>query len=368
LTTALQAHILSEIDFTFLQIDSLTIRMATIKDVARKAGVSQATVSRVLNGHPYVADDLRSRVLEAVKALNYRPNRVAQRLRAAKSHLVGVIFSDIRNPFNTLALSGIEQVLSEQGLSVLICHSDIDQRRENDFIALMLAEDVAGLIIAPVKEESSALAEAVKNGLPVVVIDRRMTRPKTDAVLADNQYGAYRAIQHLIRLGHRRIAILNGPQHLTSGRERYAGFVQAMSEANLPIVSELVKFGDYQIESGYRLTRELLTLSPLPTALFMANNLMTIGALNAIHEAGRHVPGELAVIGFDDLPWAMSLNPPLTTVGQPAVNIGVHAAELLLNRFAFPDRPTRTVVLETEFIVRASCGGVLAQDAPFDSR
>ncbi|MBZ0298859.1 MAG: LacI family transcriptional regulator [Anaerolineae bacterium] len=333
--------------------------MATIKDVAHKAGVSAATVSRVLNGHPYVADDLRSRVLDAVQALSYRPNRVAQRLRAAKSHLVGVIFSDIRNPFNTLALSGIEQVLAEQGLSVLICHSNIHQKRENDFIALMLAEDVAGLIIAPVKEESQALTEAVQNGLPVVVIDRRMTKPRTDAVLADNHHGAYIAVQHMIELGHRDIAILNGPQHLASGRERYAGFLQAMEEAGLPVNPAFVKYGDYQIQSGYVLTAELLAQRPLPSGLFIANNLMTLGALNAIHESGINIPNEIAVIGFDDLPWAVSLNPPLTTVGQPAINIGVQAAELLLNRFEHPDRPPRTVVLGTELIVRASCGSVV---------
>ena len=330
--------------------------MVTIKDVARTAGVSPATVSRVLNDQRYVKEDVRARVLEAIKTLNYRPNRVAQRLRAAKSYLVGVILSDIKNPFYTLALSGIEQVLSEQGLSVLICNSNIDQKRENDFISLMISEEVAGVIIAPAQEQSEAMAEALKNGLPLVVIDRRMSRPITDVVLADNQQGARAAIAHLIQLGHRRIGIVNGPQRLTSGRERYAGYLQAMNEAGLTVDEAHVRFGDYQLESGYTLTRDMLSGPTLPSALFIANNLMTIGALNAIHEMGLKIPEQVAVVGFDDLPWAQSLNPPLTTVGQPAYEIGVHAAELLLNRVAFPDRPARTVVLNTELIIRASTG------------
>jgi LacI family transcriptional regulator/LacI family repressor for deo operon, udp, cdd, tsx, nupC, and nupG len=225
----------------------------------------------------------------------------------------------------------------------------------------MLAEGVAGLIISPVKEKSDALADAARGGLPVVVIDRRMSKPKVDVVLADNQHGAYMAIRRFIELGHRRIGIVNGPQHLTSGRERYAGFLQAMDEAGLPVDAELVKFGDYQLEKGYSLTRALLEGAQLPLALFVANNLMTIGALNAIHEMGYRIPSEVAVIGFDDLPWAMSLNPPLTTIAQPTLDIGVNAAELLLNRLANPQRPARTVVLETELIVRASCGSVVTE-------
>jgi DNA-binding LacI/PurR family transcriptional regulator len=304
---------------------------------------------------------MRKRVLAAVEALDYRPNRVAQRLRAAQSHLVGVIFSDIKNPFYTLALNGIEQVLSEQGLSVLISNSDTDQDRENDFIALMQAEEVAGLVIAPVKEDSLVLAKVVQSGLPVVVFDRRMTNLSTDTVLADNQNGALSAIRHFIQLGHRRIGILNGPQHLTSARERYHGFQQAMKDAGLPVDSKLVSFGDYQMESGYELIHKLLALPEPPTALFVANNLMTIGALNAIHEVGCTIPSELAVIGFDDLPWAISLNPPLTTVAQPAIEIGAHAADLLLNRIANPDCPARTVTLGTQLIVRASCGGAATE-------
>lgn len=188
-----------------------------------------------------------------------------------------------------------------------------------------------------------------------------MSSLELDTVLADNFNGVCTAIQHLIRLGHQRIGILNGPQHLTSGRERYAGYLEAMQAAGLSVDPDLVRFGDYQLESGYKLIRELLRAPNPPTALFVANNLMTVGALNAIHEANRRIPEDIAIIGFDDLPWAISINPPLTTVAQPALEIGIRAAELLLERIANPDGPARTVVLETQLIIRASCGGATAR-------
>jgi DNA-binding LacI/PurR family transcriptional regulator len=328
--------------------------MVKIKDVAKRAGVSSATVSRVINGQPYVTNDVRDRVMEAVHFLSYRPNRVAQRLRASRSHLVGVLLSNISNPFYMMALEGIEHAVSRQGLSVLVCNSAVSTEREDNFISLLLSEEVAGLVIAPCVEESEALQAAVESGLSVVVIDRRMSKPITDVVLADNQQGARLAIQHLLQQNHRRIAIINGPQHLTSGRERYQGYLQMLNEACIPHNPSLIRFGDFQQDSGYELMRDLIAHNELPFAVFIANNLMTIGALNAIHEAGLVIPDDIAVIGFDDLPWAISLNPSLTTVSQPAFDIGIHAAELLFNRITYPDRPARTIVLNTQLVIRES--------------
>ncbi|MEW6578030.1 MAG: LacI family DNA-binding transcriptional regulator [Chloroflexota bacterium] len=330
--------------------------MPTIKDVAKRAGVSVTTVSRVLNHHPHVTGELTERVLAAIDELNYRPSRVAQRLRATHSRLVGVVFSDITNPFYIHVLRGIEHVLSLGGSSVLIGNADANTDREASFIRLMQTEDVAGLIIAPTREDSPALASAIQEGLAVVVIDRRMRNVEVDTVVVNNFEGSLKAIHHLIQLGHTRIGVVSGPLHLTTGRERYAGYLQAMTDAGLRVDSSLTCFGDYRQSSGYELTQQLIRLPDPPTAMFVANNQMTIGALNAIHEAGRNIPSDIAVVGFDDLSWAISLNPPLTTVAQPAFEIGVNAAHLLLERIADPLRPTHTVVLETELIVRASCG------------
>jgi DNA-binding LacI/PurR family transcriptional regulator len=330
--------------------------MSTIRDVARRAGVSVSTVSRVLNHRPHVNSDLTERVLLAIDELNYRPSRVAQRLRATHSKLVGVIFSDISNPFYIHVLRGIEHVLSLSGSSVLIGNADANTDRETSFIRLMQTEDVAGLIIAPTREDSPALADAIEEGLAVVVIDRQMRNTDVDTVLVDNFQGSLEAIHHLIQLGHTRIGMVSGPLHLTTGRERYGGYLQAMTDAGLRVDSSLTCFGDYRQSSGYELAQQLINLPDPPTAMFVANNQMTIGALNAIHEAGRNIPSDIAVVGFDDLSWAISLNPPLTTVAQPTFEIGVHAARLLLERIADPLRPAHTVVLETELIVRASCG------------
>jgi DNA-binding LacI/PurR family transcriptional regulator len=335
--------------------------MTTIKDVAKRAGVSVSTVSRVLNGHPYVTDQVRRQVLEAIRELNYHPSRVAQRLRATDSRLVGVIFSDITNSFYINVLLGVELAFSQHDLSILIGNANSNPDLEASFVRLMQTEGVAGLIIAPTEEDAPALAQAVQDGLPIVVVDRRMNNIDVDTVLANNFKGARQAIEHLIRLGHSRIGLVSGPLHLTSGRERYAGYLQAMSDAQLPIDSSLARFGDYRQSSGFELTCELLSLSHPPTALFVANNQMTIGALNAIHETGRVIPDDVAIVGFDDLSWAISLNPPLTTVAQPTIEIGSQAAHLLLDRIAEPDRPTRTIVLETQLMVRASCGSRTTQ-------
>lgn len=333
--------------------------MPTIKDVARRAEVSVSTVSRVLNDQPYVADELRLRVLDAIDELGYKPSRVAQRLRATKSRLVGVIFSDIANPFYIDVLRGIEHALSSDGMSVLISNTNGDQARENEIIRVMQLEGVAGILIAPTREESAAICEVAATGLPVVVVDRQMMDSQIDTVLVDNFKGSLSAVQHLIQLGHQQIGVISGPLHLTSGRERYAGYLQAMSDAKLEVRSNLTRFGDYRQSSGYALAQELITLPDPPTALFVANNVMTLGALNGIHQIGRKIPDEIAVIGFDDLSWAVSLNPPLTTVAQPTFDIGAKAAELLLARIADHDRPPRTVMLNTRLMVRESCGALI---------
>jgi LacI family transcriptional regulator len=332
--------------------------MTTIKDVAKKAGVSVSTVSRVLNGYPHVDNVVRARVREVIQELDYQPNRVAQRLRAATSQLVGVIVSDIVNPFFIHAIRGIEHVFFQEDLSVLIGNADSDSQREEMFIRLMRREGASGLILAPTREDSPAVAEIVEARLPVVVIDRSMSNVAVDTVLTNNYKGAALAVEHLISLGHQRIGIISGPQHLTSGRERYRSYRHTLEQAGLPYFPNLVCFGDYRQSSGYELTSELLNLPEPPTALFVANNLMTIGALNAIHEMGRAIPDDIAVIGFDDLDWAVSLNPPLTTVQQPVFEIGVQAAHLLMERIIQPDQPARTIVLEPQLTIRASCGSL----------
>lgn len=330
--------------------------MLRIREVADYAGVSPATVSRVLNNYPYIRDEVRSSVLDAIKQLGYEPNRVAQRLRATNSLLIGIVVTDITNPFFNTILASVEDVFFKKGFSVLMSNTTGDPQKELAYLSILENEDVGGLIIAPTSENVGEVAQLADAGLPIVVIDRRVTSGNVDMVLSDNVAGARSAIEHLIDLGHQRIGHIGGPLHLTSGRERYQGYREAMQDAGLVVDLEWVRFGDHKHESGYKYALELLAVDPPLTALFIENNMMTLGALNAIHERHRRIPEDIAVVGFDDVPWSKSLNPPLTVVAQPMLEIGYRAASLLLERIEAPDLPSRVEVLPTNLIVRASSG------------
>lgn len=328
----------------------------TIQDVAKLAGISTATVSRVLNNYPHIREDVRDRVLVAIKHLNYEPNRVAQRLRANRSRLIGIVVTDITNPFFNAIMASIEAVFFDQGFSVLMSNTNAIPRKELDYLHMMENEEIAGLIIAPSSENVDQVAEMAEAGLPIVVLDRRMPNARVDMVLADNVAGAQSAIDHLVSLGHRRIGHIGGRMALSSGRERYEGYKLAMEKHGLPIADGWVRFGDQQHASGYARALELLDETHPPTAWFVANNMMTLGALNAIHDRGKHIPDDIAIVGFDDMPWSISLNPPLTVVAQPTLEIGQLASNMLLERIEQPELPSRMVVLDTKLIIRASCG------------
>jgi LacI family transcriptional regulator len=328
----------------------------SILEVAKLAGVSPATVSRVLHNYPHIRDEVRAKVLEAIDKLGYEPNRVAQRLRATDSHLIGMIVTDITNPFFNTIMASIENVFFNKGFSLMMSNTASDPEKERAYLSMMDNEGVAGLVIATTSENVDEVTALADKGLPIVIIDRRMSNGKVDMVLSDNIAGACSAVEHLIKLGHTRIGHIGGPLRLTSGRERYQGYQQAMREAGLPIDDGWVRFGDHKHQSGYEQTLELLNSNPTLTALFIENNMMTLGALNAIHDGGRRIPDDIAIVGFDDMPWAMSLNPPLTTVAQATYDIGTRVATRLLERIEQPDLPPRTDIVPTTLIVRASCG------------
>lgn len=330
--------------------------MATVKDVADLAGVSTATVSRVLNNYPQVADKTRSKVLWAMEELGYQPSRVARRLRMEATQILGLIISDIANPFFTSVVRGIENVAYANQYSLLLCNSDEDPARESLYVDVLQAERVAGIIISPADENSTSCKRLLRNDVPIVAMDRRLRQFDVDTVLVDNVKGAYQATSHLIRLGHRRIGLIGGPSRITTGRERQEGYEKALSEHGLELDQGLIKIGDFKQDSGYQRACELLEMDDPPTAIFTANNLMTLGALNAIHEKGLNIPRDMAIVGFDDMPWAPSLDPPLTAVAQPTHELGCTAANLLLQRIADKDREIVEMKLEPTLIIRDSCG------------
>jgi DNA-binding LacI/PurR family transcriptional regulator len=335
---------------------------STLKDVADYAHVSRATVSRVLNNNPNVADDLRERVLEAVRALGYQPNRAARRLRANTSDVFGLIISDIENPFFTSVVRGVEDAAYEHQLSVVLCNSDEDPAKQRMYLQVMQAERVAGLIISPTNStDAQDFAKLRQLGIPIILLDRRVDHFEADTVTIDNITGAYTAVTHLLELNHRRIGIIGGFPALSTGRDRYEGYRKALSAAGIKPDDKLVKVGNFKIESGYRLAVDFINSSQPPTAIFAANNLMTLGALRAMREHQIRIPEDIALIGFDDMPWSGDLYPPLTAVSQPTYELGQETVHLLVRRLADPDAPIRTVTLQPRLIVRESCGAALPQ-------
>jgi len=327
----------------------------TVKDVSRLAGVSTATVSRVLAGFEEVSDETRKRVFEAVRTLNYQPNRNARNLRMNINSKIGVIISDIQNPFFSSVVRGIEKAAIKENYNILLGNSDEDTEREKKLIAMLVEERVAGIILTPTNSDPECYQALISSGIPYVIIDRRLPIHEVDMVLVDGFTGAVTAVEYLIGLKHTKIGFVGGLKHQPVMNEREQGYLAALRKHNLPVLQRYIQYGNNRLEGGYSAVRELLSLDQPPTALLIANNLMTLGGLQAIHETGLDIPGQISLVGFDDMDWASSLRPPLTVVAQPAFEMGETSASVLLERTHTPDMTHRTVMLNTKLVIRASC-------------
>jgi len=331
--------------------------MPSLTDVARRAKVSIATVSRVINKSDKVMPETRELVGRAMKELGYRPSRVARRLRqrGGRRNLLGLIIPDIQNPFFAEMARGAEDAAYANEFAVILCNSDDDLKKEQFYLDVMQSESVDGIILPPINEQDAAVLQLVASGLPIVTVDRSLAYSAMDKVEVDNRRGACEAVEHLIKLGHKRIGLIAGLPKVSTSRERQQGYEDALASHKLPLRPEYVRTGDYKQASGRMLAEELLALAAPPTALFAANNLMAVGALEAIHARRLKVPGDIALIGFDDLPWADALDPPLTVIRQPAYEVGRAAVELLLKRLSDPKRPETHLKLLPKLVIRGSC-------------
>jgi LacI family transcriptional regulator len=330
--------------------------VTTIVDVARKAGVSISTVSRVLSGNGHVDPVLATKVTRAAKQLNYTPNRVARSLRLRKNRVWALVISDIRTgPFFADVVRGVEDGAHASGYSMFLCNADEDPSKEAGYLQLAVAENVAGVILEP-SGAATDLEPLLNAGIHVVLVDRKLPGAQADTVVADNIAGARQAVEHLLENGYRRIACISGPLSTTTGFERLAGYRMALEQAGLPVDDSLNRVADFREEGGHRATDELLAEKARPDAVFITNNRMTAGALEAIEEAGLAIPDDIAVIGYDEISWAPLLRTSLTTVGQPAYDLGHESARLLLSRLDGYAGSPRTVVLPTSLNVRASSG------------
>ena len=329
------------------------LAMPTIYDVARRAQVSPSTVSRVLNGKQTVDAALAERVRKAARALDYRPNALARSLRRSQTNLWAVLVSDINNPFFTALVRGVEDVARTSQYSVVLCNSDEDPDKEAGYVAAILAEQMAGVIISPTSR-SGHVRDLLDASIPIVAIDRQVPGATVDIVAVDNEHAAELATTHLVDEGFARIACIAGPRDISTAQQRLEGYRRALRAAGRTVDTRLIRYADFREEGGYRAMADLLDHTPRPDAVFPTNNLMTVGALECLVDRGVEVPGDVGLFGFDDVPCATLIRPPLSTITQPTYDIGRLAAELLLQRIADPSRPPSHVVLPTQLHVRAS--------------
>ena len=330
--------------------------MPTLQDVAKRAGVAPITVSRVINNSGYASVETRERVEAAIAELGYVPNTLARGLRSKRTHTLALVVTDITNPFFTLIARGVEDVASEAGYTVIYANTDESEAKEEKYVNILAQKQVDGVLLVPACSNAKSVEFLRTNKIPVVLIDRRVPDIQTDLVRCNSEEGAYHLINHMLDLGHEHILAISGPRYVSTSADRVTGYRRAMSAAGLDTQCNIF-YGAFTQASGYELTQQALALNPRPTALFGTNNFISIGVLKALLAAGFNVPEDMAVVGFDDLPTSLVVDPILTVTAQPAYEMGQKATELLLQRLSgsAPEMP-QEIILATEFIERRSSG------------
>jgi LacI family transcriptional regulator len=337
--------------------------MSTISDVAKRAGVSAMTVSRVLNDTGHTSAQTRARVEAAIDELRYVPNALARQLRSKRTKTIALVVSDISNPYFTTIARGVEDFFVAHGYSVMYCNTDEDESEEDQYLLALIERQVDGVLLVPSRStgESFRLLEA--HGTPFVVIDRRVTSRSVDSVRCDSEAGAHALVEHLIKLGHRRIAVLTGAPSISTSMDRVTGARRAHEEAGLELPDAMIRYGSFNYgksnqADGQRMAMDVLTgAGPRPTALFCANNFIAFGAIRALREAGLRVPDDMSVVAFDDLPEEWLSEPFLTVARQPAYDIGHRAAAMLMDHITGAQPPSgASVILPFEFVIRRSSG------------
>jgi LacI family transcriptional regulator len=340
----------------------------TIRQVARHAGVSPMTVSRVINGGACVRSDTRQRVEQAISDLGYVPNTLARGLSRRATSTIALIVPDVANPFFTKIVHGAEDVARRAGFRPILCNTEESLALEQASLRQMVAYRVAGLLIAPVNDSSRReLRRLEQHGMPYVLMDRSVANLTCDLVQSDSIGGARRLVEHLLDLGHRRIAFIGSQPNISTARDRLRGYREALQRAGIPQDETLVVESTFQVESGYAAAQHLLDRARPPSAILAVNNFVAVGVVRAARERGLRIPEDLALVCFDDVEHAALLCPFLTVMEQPAELFGTIAAQILLDRIAGRGsaRP-RQVVLSAELLVRRSCGAALG--SPGDTR
>jgi len=323
--------------------------------VAREAEVAVGTVSRVINNAPNVNPQLRTRVLRVMMDLGYRPNAVARSLRTETTRTLGLVISNVMNPFFTAISRAVEDAGRLRGYSLILGNADEDPEKEELYLSVLMGKRVDGLLVSPARARSPYLAQIASEGVPLVFVDRSIEHIDAPTIRVDGRRAVRQLVEYLAELGHRDLAIISGPPEVVSGRERLDAFLSAAKECNIPIREDYVRIGNFRRSSGFEAMQELLELESPPTAVFVANNLMTLGALQAIKAVGSKVPEDISLASFDDVTWFELLNPPVTAINQPVRELGTLAAQALLDIVDGAQQP-ESLTLEAELVIRKSCG------------
>ena len=326
--------------------------MITIKDVAAAAGVSVSTASRVIAGSPATSPQSRARVQNAVETLDFRPNMQAQSLRSTRTNALGLLVSDVRNPFFADLAHSAEQTALNAGYVTLLGNANESVDQQDRYLDTLIQRRVDGIVLTPHGDGSGAIADIVRRGIPTVFVDRTVDGLDVPSVTTDSTNGIRQAVQHLAAMGHRRIGYISGPQSTSTGRERWSAFSAALKLSGLETAAELVCFGDYRAASGAEAMRQLMTLRTPPTAVVAADSLMAMGAISCANDMGFEIGREVALIAFDDIELFTLLSPSLTVISNNVHEMGRLAVNLLLDIIA--GRDPESVVLPSNLIIRSS--------------
>jgi LacI family transcriptional regulator len=328
----------------------------TIKDVAKYAGVSIGTVSKVLNGKGYVSSGMRKRVTDAIKELNYQVNANARSLKSSKTNKVGVIVQDISNSYMMSIAKTIEDMIRAINYHMLVMSHNEDLQTERELLQLVLEQRVDGLVLVPTGGNADMIQKVLDRNIPVILVDRKVEGITSDFIVDDNYYGSFESIAYLNSLGHHRIGVIYGTTNTSIGKERLEGALDALRHFGCSDDESLIISGKFTAQDAYKATTELIFLPEPPTAIYCCNNTMTVGMLKAIQEQGLRIPEDISVISFGDISQWELYQPPLTLMTQPLKRIGVEAAIILKNRLTMTEPfPPKQIVIKPELLVRGSC-------------
>ena len=334
--------------------------MVTIRDVAKLAGVSPITVSRVINNSDYVSQATRARVEAAIDELKYVPNMLGPSLRFKQTMTLALVLTDITNPFFTTVARGVEDVAQANDYSIILCNTDESQSKQEKYLNMLLRRRIDGILLVPAQSAPEPVSMIQNQGIPVVILDRQIPDLQVDIVRADSENGAYQLTDHLLSLGHRNIAVLAGPETVSTALDRVKGYRRAVAANGLSEEATTICWGAFTVESGREMALQALSANPQLTAFFAANNFIAIGAMQAIREMGKAVPDDIALVTLDDIPAVFTIDPFLTVARQPAREMGQKAAQLLLDRLSGRSEDEyQHIVLPTQLIIRASSGSQL---------